>query len=159
MNGSATRYSWIAISHFCLSSYFAFWILTRNLSLLSIQIAGREIWFCKRFMKRMRPKRTPPPIQDILSSAMKYLLTAHLSQTDQVDIKKDGFHTVASLAGGFSLIKRSVPEQMVEKGAADILPRTALLPSNKDARRFAGFFSHLRTADNEAILGEDQSFC
>ena len=104
-------------------------------------------------------KADPPPIQDILSSTMKYLLTAHLSQTDQVDIKKDGFHTVASLAGGFSLIKRSVPEQMVEKGAADILPRTALLPSNEDARRFADFFSHLRTADNEAILGEDQSFC
>ena len=44
---------------------------------------------------------------------------------------------------------------MVEKGAADILPRTVLLPSNEDARRFAD----LRTADNKAILGEDQSFC
>ena len=48
---------------------------------------------------------------------------------------------------------------MVEKPAADMLLRTALLPSNEDARRFADFFSHLRTADNEAILGEDQSFC
>jgi len=103
-------------------------------------------------------KADPPPIQDILSSAMKYLLAAQLSQTDQVDIKKDDFHTVTTLAGGFSLIKRSVPKQMVEKGAVEILPRTALLLSNKDTQRFADFFSHLRTTDNEAILGEDQSF-
>ena len=34
-------------------------------------------------------KADPPPIQDILSSAMKYLLAAQLSQTDQVDIKKE----------------------------------------------------------------------
>ena len=34
-------------------------------------------------------KADPPPIKDILSSAIKYLLTAHLSQTDQVDIKKE----------------------------------------------------------------------
>ena len=85
-------------------------------------------------------KADPHPIQNILSSAMKYLLTAQLSQTEQVDIKKDSFHTVATFAGRFSLIKQSVPQKMVEKGAADMLPRTALLPSNKDAQRFADFF-------------------
>ena len=56
-------------------------------------------------------------------------------------------------------MKRIVPEQMVDNGVAQLLPRTATIPGYENASRFADFFSHLLTDDKEAILGEDQSFC
>ena len=99
-------------------------------------------------------------IQDISANAMKYLMTIYTKKSEPIDVKKkNGFHTVASLAGGFSLMKRIVPEQMVDNGVAQLLPRTATIPGYENASRFADFFSHLLTDDKEAILGEDQSFC
>lgn len=91
---------------------------------------------------------------------MKYLMTIYTKKSEPIDVKKkNGFHTVASLAGGFSLMKRIVPEQMVDNGVAQLLPRTATIPGYENASRFADFLSHLLTDDKEAILGEDQSFC
>ena len=56
-------------------------------------------------------------------------------------------------------MKRPVPEQMVDKGVAHPLPRTASISGYKNAARFADFFSHLLTEDKQAIPGEDQSYC
>ena len=51
-------------------------------------------------------------IVEVMAGFMLYWLTAAYSSTNErVEVAhKDSFHTVAILAGGFSLIKRSVPE-------------------------------------------------
>ena len=99
-------------------------------------------------------------IQETLAGAMHYLTTQKDTPTTSIPKEqKDGFHTAATLAGGFSLLKREVPEKMVQAGVARNMPRTGSLKIYKDAPRFADFFSHLPTEDNAAILGEDQSFC
>ena len=99
-------------------------------------------------------------IQETLAGAMHYLVTRHASQTTSItEEQKDGFHTAASLAGGFSLIKRAVPEKMVQAGVAQLFPRAGRLNIYQDAPHFADFFSHLPTEENQALLGEDQSFC
>ena len=99
-------------------------------------------------------------ITKTMAGAMHYLVTRHANQHASLpEEQKDGFHTVAGIAGGFSLLKRIVPEKMVQEGAARLLPRLGQLEIYKDAPRFADFFSHLPTDENQALLGEDQSFC
>lgn len=48
-----------------------------------------------------------PPIVDVMAGSMRYwVTTAYSSTNERVEVAhKDSFHTVASLAGGFSLIK------------------------------------------------------
>ena len=99
-------------------------------------------------------------IHETVAGAMHYLTTRKDSPTTTIPTEqKDGFHTAATLAGGFSLLKRAVPEKMVQAGVARNMPRIGSLKMYKDAPRFADFFSHLPTDDNAAILEEDQSFC
>ena len=99
-------------------------------------------------------------IQKTIAGSMHYLVASSFSQNTPLPLeKKEGFHTVASMAGGFSLIKREVPEKMVQEGAARRLPRSGTLSIYKDAPQFADFFSHLLADDKTVLLGEDQSFC
>lgn len=99
-------------------------------------------------------------IHDTVSRAMHYLLAKGLGpNTEMPADQKDGFHTTATIAGGFSLLKREVPEKMVQEGVAQNLPRSGTFKIYQDAPRFADFFSHLPTEENQALLGEDQSFC
>jgi hypothetical protein len=95
-----------------------------------------------------------------MAGHMNYIVSTHIAQDKMLDVKRrDGFHTAATVGGGFILVKRSVVEKIVESGQARRLPRFGQRPDFKDAPEFTDFFSHLLTEDGGALLGEDQSFC
>ncbi len=96
----------------------------------------------------------------LLARYMRYITTTNLGSEQKFKrIKRDGFHTVASVGTGFMLITRNVVERIVEEGQAHPLPRTGRLNIYQDAPRFADFFSHHMTTAKDAFYGEDQSFC
>ncbi|MEM1163624.1 MAG: hypothetical protein AAGJ28_22045 [Pseudomonadota bacterium] len=72
--------------------------------------------------------------------------------------QKDGFITVPATGTGMMLMTRTVPERMVEQGAAAPKPAMANVPLHKDLR-YHDFFSHLTSPDGGLMYGEDQSFC
>ena len=55
-------------------------------------------------------------IHDTVSRAMHYLLAKGLGpNTEMPADQKDDFHTTATIAGGFSLLKREVPEKWYKR--------------------------------------------
>jgi hypothetical protein len=102
----------------------------------------------------------PAAVQRHMAGHLNYILSTHIGPGQPLSVvRRDGFHTAASVGGGFILIKRNVVEQIVAQGEARPLPRFAQRPDFKDAPEFTDFFSHVLTQDGGALLGEDQSFC
>lgn len=102
----------------------------------------------------------PSSVQRHMAGHLRYILSTYTAKGKPLDIvRRDGFHTAATVGGGFLLIRRAVVEQLVDQGHARKLPRFAQRPDFKDAPNFADFYSHLLTEDGGGMLGEDQSFC
>ena len=102
----------------------------------------------------------PVSVQRHMAGHLNYILSTYTAQGKPLEVvRRDGFHTAATVGGGFVLIKRNVVEQIVEQGHARKLPRLAQRPDFKDAPEFADFYSHMLTEDGGGMLGEDQSFC
>jgi len=70
---------------------------------------------------------------------------------------RDGFRKVPGAGTGFMLIRRAVPERMVEAGAA--LPVPGFNGPGYPGADFHDFFSHLRGRSGAVMHGEDTSFC
>lgn len=70
---------------------------------------------------------------------------------------RNGFRKVPGAGTGFMLIRRSVPERMVETGAAQPVP--GFNGPGYPGADFHDFFSHLRGRDGAVMHGEDSSFC
>ena len=99
-------------------------------------------------------------VRKLLSRHMQYIVTKDLGKGESFTLKEQGgFHTAASVGTGFMLIKRRVVEEIVANGQARPLPRMGKLPVYADAPRFADFFSHHLTHEEDCFYGEDQSFC
>jgi hypothetical protein len=70
---------------------------------------------------------------------------------------RNGFRKVPGVGTGFMLIRRAVPERMVETGAA--LPVPGFNGPGYPDADFHDFFSHLRGRGGAIMHGEDTSFC
>lgn len=124
--------------------------------------------YCKRSLnlQQLVQKAHVASAEDIadpaafIAKSLSYIATKHIARDKPITPKTRGdFHTIAFAGTGFMLLKRSVPERMVETGAAHPLPRTGRLPLYKEMPRFHDFFSHRLTQEKDAVLGEDSSFC
>lgn len=103
---------------------------------------------------------TATPTRELLARSMKYNLSYYMQKGGApIDEQRGDFRRTATVATGFMLFKRVVPETIVARGAAQKLPRNGLLPIYQDAPLFADFFSHRYSDEGDAIYGEDQSFC
>ena len=70
---------------------------------------------------------------------------------------RNGFRKVPGAGTAFMLIRRAVPERMVETGAA--LPVPGFTDTMYPGADFHDFFSHLRGRGGTVMHGEDTSFC
>ncbi|MGL4235497.1 hypothetical protein [Tabrizicola sp.] len=70
---------------------------------------------------------------------------------------RNGFRKIPGAGTGFMLIRRAVPELMVERAAA--LPVPGFNGPGYPGADFHDFFSHLRGRDGAIMHGEDTSFC
>ncbi len=77
---------------------------------------------------------------------------------DWVPTRRGGFITVPATGTGMMLLRRSVPEMMVAKGASRPLPLMGEIPLHKGLE-YHDFFSHLTSPNGQILYGEDQSFC
>lgn len=106
------------------------------------------------------PDNKKTPVRRLLAGTQHYVSTRAVENGRTMTVQRDGdFETLATIGFGFVLLKREVPEKMVEAGAAKPLPRMGKLDIYRGAEQFHDFFSHLETVDGKALLGEDQSFC
>ena len=99
------------------------------------------------------------PMADLLARAWIYNhQLAAFGGARWVPRRKDGFITVPATGTGLMLLSRTVPERMVETGAATPKPRMTHVPLHKGLK-YHDFFSHLSSPDGGLMYGEDQSFC
>lgn len=70
---------------------------------------------------------------------------------------RGGFRKVPGAGTGFMLIRRAVPERMVEAGVAQPVP--GFNGPGYPGANFHDFFSHLRGRGGAVMHGEDTSFC
>ncbi len=106
-----------------------------------------------------RPEDERLTPQQLFARANGYVLQyGPPSGHDFVLKRRDGFVTVPGLGLGFSLMRRAVPEQMIETGQAAALPRQAS-HSFRELKGFWDFFGHITDAQGSYKYGEDQSFC
>jgi hypothetical protein len=72
-------------------------------------------------------------------------------------VARDGFRKVPGAGTGFMLIRRAVPERLVETGTA--IPVPGFNGPGYPGADFHDFFSHLRGRGGAIMHGEDTSFC
>jgi len=106
-----------------------------------------------------KPELDRRPWQQLLAGTQSYVATTNPGNGYNFQRETQGdFETVVTIGTGFMVIKREVPETLVEQKAVRHLPRMGKLPIYAGADRFYDFFSH-RFSDDGAFYGEDQSFC
>ncbi|MCV2876816.1 hypothetical protein OE810_11200 [Rhodobacteraceae bacterium XHP0102] len=106
-----------------------------------------------------RPEEDRLTPQQLLARANGYVLQYGPPPGHEFALKRrDGFVTVPGLGLGFSLLRRAVPEQMIDTGQAAALPRQAS-QSFRELKGFWDFFGHITDAQGSYKYGEDQSFC
>lgn len=105
------------------------------------------------------PEDAKTPMGDLLARTWIYNhQLAGFGGTRWVPRRRDGFITVPATGTGLMLLSRTVPERMVETGAATPKPRMRKVPIHKGLD-YHDFFSHLSAPDGSLMYGEDQSFC
>lgn len=105
-----------------------------------------------------KPPQDRAPTGKLLAKSLRY----NISETFELDQPwpyeaRNGFRKVPGAGTGFMLIRRTVPERMVETGAA--LPVPDLNGARFPGADFHDFFSHLRGRGGKIMRGEDISFC
>lgn len=94
----------------------------------------------------------------LLAESLRYNISERFEAgQDWPFVQRNGFRLVPGAGTGFMLIRRAVPETMVEKGIA--IPVPAFNGPGYPGADFHDFFSHLRGRGGAVMHGEDTSFC
>ncbi len=105
-----------------------------------------------------KPEADRAPTSDLLAESLNYNIAGAFNKGEPWPLeRRDGFRKVPGAGTGFMLLKRAVPETMVQRGAA--LPVPGFNGPNYPDADFHDFFSHLRGRDGDVMHGEDTSFC
>lgn len=98
------------------------------------------------------------PTEKLLAESLRYNISEVFEAGEPwPHVTRDGFRKVPGAGTGFMLLKREVPERMVQKGAA--LPVPGFNGPGYPGADFHDFFSHLRGRGGAVMHGEDTSFC
>lgn len=105
-----------------------------------------------------KPEAERASTADLLARSLRYnVAEVYDAGTPwSVDVRGN-FRKVPGVGTGFLLLRRAVPERMVETGAA--LPVRGFNGPGYPGADFHDFFSHLRGRGGEIMHGEDTSFC
>ena len=94
----------------------------------------------------------------LLSESLRYNIPQVFDRgTPWPLVRRGGFRKVPGAGTGFMLLRRAVPERMVERRAA--LPVPGFNGPGYPGADFHDFFSHLRGREGAVMHGEDTSFC
>ena len=105
-----------------------------------------------------KPEAERAPTDKLLAESLRYNISERFEAGQDWPFEvRGGFRNVPGAGTGFMLIRRAVPERMVETGAA--LPVPAFNGPGYPGADFHDFFSHLRGRGGAVMHGEDTSFC
>jgi hypothetical protein len=105
-----------------------------------------------------KPEADRAPTGTLLAESLRYNVADTFEAGDPWPLEvRNGFRKIPGAGTGFMLIRRAVPERMVETGAA--LPVPGFNGPGYPGADFHDFFSHLRGRDGDVMHGEDTSFC
>jgi hypothetical protein len=94
----------------------------------------------------------------LLAESLRYNIPETYEAADPWPYEaRNGFRKVAGAGTGFMLLRRTVPERMVEAGVA--VPVPGFNGPGYPGADFHDFFSHLRGRGGTVMHGEDTSFC
>jgi hypothetical protein len=98
------------------------------------------------------------PTHQLLAESLRYNISERFEAGETWPYEvRGGFRNVPGAGTGFMLIRRVVPERMVEKGVA--IPVPGFNGPGYPGADFHDFFSHLRGRGGAVMHGEDTSFC
>lgn len=105
-----------------------------------------------------RPEAERVPTDRLLAESLRYNVAESFEAGEPWPLEvRNGFRKVPGAGTGFMLIRRAVPERMVETGAA--LPVPGFNGPGYPGADFHDFFSHVRGRGGAVMHGEDTSFC
>jgi hypothetical protein len=105
-----------------------------------------------------KPEAERAPTHQLLAESLRYNISERFEADEPWPHEvRGGFRKVPGAGTGFMLIRRAVPERMVEAKAA--LPVPAFNGPGYPGADFHDFFSHLRGRGGAVMHGEDTSFC
>ncbi|WP_137112697.1 hypothetical protein [Rhodobacter sp. SY28-1] len=105
-----------------------------------------------------KPAADRAPTEQLLAESLRYNIPEVFEVGEPwPHVTRDGFRKVPGAGTGFMLIRREVPERMVQTGAA--LPVPGFNGPGYPGADFHDFFSHLRGRGGAVMHGEDTSFC
>lgn len=106
----------------------------------------------------MKPAAERASTAELLAETLRYNVAEVYDRGQPWPLERRGkFRKVPGAGTGFMLIRRAVPERMVEMGAARPVP--GFNGPGYPGADFHDFFSHLRGRGGEIMHGEDTSFC
>jgi hypothetical protein len=105
-----------------------------------------------------KPEAERAPTDRLLAESLRYNISERFEAGQDWPFEvRGGFRKVPGAGTGFMLIRRAVPERMVEAKVA--LPVPAFNGPGYPGADFHDFFSHLRGRGGAVMHGEDTSFC
>ena len=105
-----------------------------------------------------KPEADRAPTEKLFAESLRYNIPEVFDAGQPWPYEvRDGFRKVPGAGTGFMLIRRAVPERMVETGAARPVP--GFNGPSYPGANFHDFFSHLRGRGGAVMHGEDTSFC
>ncbi|MBL9049468.1 MAG: hypothetical protein JNK19_05085 [Tabrizicola sp.] len=105
-----------------------------------------------------RPEAERAPIDKLLAESLRYNVAEAFEANEPWPLElRNGFRKIPGAGTGFMLLRRAVPERMVETGAA--LPVPGFNGPGYPGADFHDFFSHVRGRGGQVMHGEDTSFC
>lgn len=106
----------------------------------------------------LKPAAERVPTAALLAESLRYNVAEVFDPGEAWPYEvRNGFRKVPGVGTGFMLIRRAVPERMVETGVARPVP--GFNGPGYPGADFHDFFSHLRGRGGEVMHGEDASFC
>ncbi len=105
-----------------------------------------------------KPANARAPTADLVAQSLRYNVSDVFDAGEVWPHEvRGGFRKVPGAGTGFMLIRRAVPERMIETGTA--LPVPGFNGPGYPGADFHDFFSHLRGRGGAVLHGEDTSFC
>ena len=105
-----------------------------------------------------KPEAERAPTDRLLAESYRYNVSEVFDAGEPWPFEsRDGFRKVPGAGTGFMLLRRAVPERMVDTKVA--LPVPGFNGSGYPGADFHDFFSHLRGRGGAVLHGEDTSFC